>query len=140
MSRRMETRHLDKKKKWIEFDPIPMTYSELYSKLFQDHMVAPIPEVPVKQPCPKWYNPNAQCEYHLGGIGHTIEDCISFKKRVQSLRDEKLLELPVSIESCVTGTPGCPQPSFGAAGHDIENCWALKRRVQAPRKTKHLNF
>ncbi|XP_040951494.1 uncharacterized protein [Gossypium hirsutum] len=46
----------------FQFTPIPVTYRELYKKLFDAH-----------------------CEYHAGIIGHSIENCTSFKKCVERL-------------------------------------------------------
>ncbi|XP_017647569.1 uncharacterized protein LOC108487706 [Gossypium arboreum] len=34
---------------------------------------------------PKWYDTNAQCEYHAGITGHSIENCTAFKKVVERL-------------------------------------------------------
>ncbi|KAH1073101.1 hypothetical protein J1N35_025429, partial [Gossypium stocksii] len=36
-------------------------------------------------PFPKWYDANAQCEYHARIRGHSIEDCIAFKKIIERL-------------------------------------------------------
>ncbi|KAL5138474.1 hypothetical protein HKD37_10G028641 [Glycine soja] len=36
-------------------------------------------------PFPKWYNPNATCAYHGKTPGHSIEQCLAFKHKVQSL-------------------------------------------------------
>ncbi|XP_016667508.2 uncharacterized protein [Gossypium hirsutum] len=38
---------------------------------------------PLKPPYPKWYNPNASCMYHAGNQGHSTENCLAFKRRVQ---------------------------------------------------------
>ena len=36
---------------------------------------------------PRWYNPNAICSYHGGIPGHSIEQCVALKHKVQSLID-----------------------------------------------------
>ncbi|XP_016755191.2 uncharacterized protein [Gossypium hirsutum] len=36
-------------------------------------------------PYPKWYDASAQCEYHAGITGHSIENCTSFKRVVERL-------------------------------------------------------
>ncbi|KAK5845905.1 hypothetical protein PVK06_002148 [Gossypium arboreum] len=67
----------------LQFTPIPMSYKELYQNLFDVHVVSPFYSEPVQPPFPKWYNENAQCEYHAGITGHSIENCITFKKLVE---------------------------------------------------------
>ncbi|KAK5812007.1 hypothetical protein PVK06_027401 [Gossypium arboreum] len=67
----------------LQFMPIPMTYRELYQSLFDAHVVAPFYLKPLQPPYPKWYDANAQCEYHAGITGHSIENCTTFKKLVE---------------------------------------------------------
>ncbi|XP_052877286.1 uncharacterized protein LOC128283913 [Gossypium arboreum] len=40
---------------------------------------------PIPPPYPKWYDANARCKYHAGISGHSIENCIGFKKAVERL-------------------------------------------------------
>ncbi|XP_052484843.1 uncharacterized protein LOC128039942 [Gossypium raimondii] len=68
-----------------QFTPILMTYKELYQKLFNAHVVAPHYLSPLQPPYPKWYDTNAQCDYHSGISGHSIENCTAFKKVVEGL-------------------------------------------------------
>ncbi|XP_052489910.1 uncharacterized protein LOC128042563 [Gossypium raimondii] len=67
----------------LQFTPIPITYGELYQKLFDAHIVSPFYLEPMQPPYHKWYDMNAQCEYHEGIPGHSIENCIGFKKAVE---------------------------------------------------------
>ncbi|XP_016747539.2 uncharacterized protein [Gossypium hirsutum] len=69
----------------FQFTPIPVTYRELYKKLFDAHVVAPFHLEPLQPPYPKCYDANAQCEYHAGITGHSIENCTSFKRCVERL-------------------------------------------------------
>ena len=69
----------------LQFTPIPMTYKELYQSLFDAHVVSPFYLKPMQPPYPKWYDANAQCEYHAGATGHSIENCTTFKKLVERL-------------------------------------------------------
>ncbi|XP_016681350.1 uncharacterized protein [Gossypium hirsutum] len=39
----------------------------------------------MQPPYPKWYDANAQCDYHAGIEGHSIEHCTVFKKLVERL-------------------------------------------------------
>ncbi|XP_052477143.1 uncharacterized protein LOC128032569 [Gossypium raimondii] len=67
----------------LQFTPILMTYRELYQNLFDVHVVSPFYSEPVQPPFPKWYDANAQCEYHAGITGHSIENCTTFKNLVE---------------------------------------------------------
>ncbi|XP_040955928.1 uncharacterized protein [Gossypium hirsutum] len=40
---------------------------------------------PLQPLYPKWYDANAQCDYHARIIGHSIENCTTFKKLVERL-------------------------------------------------------
>ncbi|XP_052880557.1 uncharacterized protein LOC128286847 [Gossypium arboreum] len=65
------------------FTPIPMSYKELYQNLFDVHVVSLSYSEPVQPLFLKWYNENAQCEYHAGITGHSIENYTTFKKLVE---------------------------------------------------------
>ncbi|MCQ7416361.1 hypothetical protein NP118_23425, partial [Salmonella enterica] len=71
--------------KQAQFDPIPMTYTELLPQLIQNHQLAPKPVAPLQPPYPRWYDPNARCDYHAGAVGHSTENCTALKYRVQEL-------------------------------------------------------
>ena len=62
-----------------------MTYIELLSHLIANHLVKPVILKPLTPPFPKWYDPNAHCEYHVGISSHSIEDFTLFKYKVQGL-------------------------------------------------------
>ncbi|XP_040967970.1 uncharacterized protein [Gossypium hirsutum] len=49
------------------------------------YTVDPFHLEPLQPPYPKWYDANAQCEYHAGITGHSIENCTSFKRCVERL-------------------------------------------------------
>ncbi|KAA0066096.1 uncharacterized protein E6C27_scaffold21G00870 [Cucumis melo var. makuwa] len=67
------------------FDPIPMTYTELLPQLIQNRQLAHIPMIPIQPSYPKWYDSNARCDYHAGGVGHSTENFLALKRKVQSL-------------------------------------------------------
>ncbi|XP_040942236.1 uncharacterized protein [Gossypium hirsutum] len=69
----------------IQFMPIPMSCRELYQNLFNAHVVSPYHLKPLQPPYPKWYDANAQCDYHAGIEGHFIEHCTAFKMLVERL-------------------------------------------------------
>ena len=62
-----------------------MTYTKLLPKLIASHIVIPVVLKPLTPPYPKWYDPNAYCEYHVGIPSHSTEDCTPFKYKVQGL-------------------------------------------------------
>ena len=78
-------------KKLVEFTPIPMPYADLLPSLITNQMAVVNPEKIYQSPFPRWYNPNATCAYHGGVPGHSIEKCVAFKHKVQSLIDARQL-------------------------------------------------
>ncbi|XP_040974107.1 uncharacterized protein [Gossypium hirsutum] len=68
-----------------QFTPIPMTYRELYQNLFNAHVASPFYLKPLQPPYPKWYDTNAQYEYHVGITMHSIKNCTAFKKLVERI-------------------------------------------------------
>ena len=40
---------------------------------------------PHKPPYPKWYDPNSRCDYNCGAQGHSNENCLRLKYKVQLL-------------------------------------------------------
>ncbi|GKV17074.1 hypothetical protein SLEP1_g27625 [Rubroshorea leprosula] len=64
-------------------------------------LVTPIPMVPLNPPFPTGYNPQARCEYHSGGVGHDLENCLALKHRIQDLIEAK--ELQITLEPELVG-------------------------------------
>ena len=62
-----------------------MSYADLLPQLLKNHHVALVPQEPLQPPYPKWYDPNANCEYHAGEVGHSTKNCFPLKAKVQSL-------------------------------------------------------
>lgn len=75
----------------VTFNPIPMTYSELYPSFLQKVLVVPRPLAPLSEPCPLCYNPNAHSIFHEGASGNDLESCYALKKKVQDLIQSKVL-------------------------------------------------
>ncbi|XP_050896008.1 uncharacterized protein LOC127102703 [Lathyrus oleraceus] len=63
------------------FNPIPMSYTELYPSLLQKGLVVPRPMGPPPGCLPPWYNPNAHCPFHEGAPWHDLEGCYALKHR-----------------------------------------------------------
>lgn len=81
----------ERKRKRFYHDPIPMSYSDLLPQLFQRSLLIPAPLKNVEPPYPEGFDPNVQCEYHAGAIGHNTEDCNQLKNKVQHLINEGLV-------------------------------------------------
>ncbi|XP_039056886.1 uncharacterized protein LOC120200003 [Hibiscus syriacus] len=69
----------------MSFTPLPVPYSEIYASLLKADVVRPYRLTPLQPPYPHWYDVNAYCDYHDGITGHSIENCLAFKKVVQNL-------------------------------------------------------
>ena len=53
-----------------QWDPIPVTYTELLPKLVRMGHIKPIWLAPLTPPFPRWYNAHTRCDYHGGNPGH----------------------------------------------------------------------
>ncbi|XP_017644209.1 uncharacterized protein LOC108484826 [Gossypium arboreum] len=74
-----------------QFTLIPVSYGELYPKLLEKQLISSHYMAPLKPQYLKWYDPNASCMYHAGNQGHSTENCLAFKRRVQGLIDAGIL-------------------------------------------------
>ncbi|XP_057972782.1 uncharacterized protein LOC131160926 [Malania oleifera] len=88
-------------------DPIPMPYADLFPQLCERGMVMTIPTIPITDPLPRWFDPNARCVYHTNYLGHSIDQCWAFKYKVQSLKDAGWL----AFDDKPTGIQGNPLPN-----------------------------
>ncbi|KAL5134028.1 hypothetical protein HKD37_03G007279 [Glycine soja] len=62
-----------------------MTYEDLLPSLVANRMVVISSGRIHQPPFPKWYNPNTTCTYHGRTPSHLTEQCMAFKRKVQSL-------------------------------------------------------
>ncbi|GAU51647.1 hypothetical protein TSUD_414690 [Trifolium subterraneum] len=56
-----------------QFDPIPMSYAELFPALVEKNLVQTRAPPPVPAPLPWWYKSDAFCAFHQGAPGRGIE-------------------------------------------------------------------
>ncbi|KAI5409054.1 hypothetical protein KIW84_054752 [Lathyrus oleraceus] len=72
-------------RKKVTFDPIPMTYVELYPSLVERKLITPRdpPAIPANPQW--WYKPELHYVYHSGAPGHDVENCYPLKTKVQYL-------------------------------------------------------
>jgi len=71
----------------VEFTPISVSYDDLLPYLLDNSMVAITPAKVHQPPFLRGYDSNATCAYHGGVLGHSIEHCITSKRKLQSLID-----------------------------------------------------
>jgi hypothetical protein len=57
----------------------------MYLHLLNIEQVTPIHALTMHSPFLYWYKPDLKCEYHSDALGHSIETCITFKKKVLQL-------------------------------------------------------
>lgn len=62
-------------------------------------------------PYPLGYDANADCEFHVGAPGHTIENCYAFQNRVQDLNEAKVVTFTQTRPNIKTN----PIPTYGGA-------------------------
>ncbi|XP_052478388.1 uncharacterized protein LOC128033927 [Gossypium raimondii] len=114
-----------------QFTPIPVPYGELYPKLLEKQLISPHYMAPLKPPYPRWYDPNASCVYHAGNQGHSTENCVAFKKRVQGLIDAGILRF-----DGVSNVMGNPLPNHTGGNVNAvtdEDSWQAKCDVNEVR-------
>ena len=74
-------------KKPVEFTPISVSYADLLPYLLDTALVAITHARFPQPPFFRGYDSNATCAYHGGVPGHSIEHCMTLKRKVQSLID-----------------------------------------------------
>ena len=76
-------RKIDKEKH--RYDPIPITYTEMFPKLVEIDHIEPVQLAPLRPPFPRWYNAHTRCNYHGGNLGHPTENCTALKYKIRDL-------------------------------------------------------
>ena len=89
----------NKEKRNKVYHSLPMSYGELLPILIQNYRISIIPARPRRPLYPKGYDVNAICEYHGGVGGHSMENCMAFKDKVQSL----IYADPIKFRELVNG-------------------------------------
>ncbi|XP_012442061.1 uncharacterized protein LOC105767082 [Gossypium raimondii] len=115
-----------------------MSYRELYRNLFDAHVVSPFYLKPLQPPYPKWYDANAQCDYHVGITGHSIENCTAFKKLVERLIGDGERGLIVSEGDHEQRRNYCE--FHHEMGHEIQECAEFRTMVQCMMDNKEMEF
>ncbi|KAL5124258.1 hypothetical protein HKD37_02G004698 [Glycine soja] len=66
----------------IQFDPIPISDTELLPLLLQNSLVILIWVQPQESPYPRGYDAKAKCDYLAGVIGHSSKNCTALKFKI----------------------------------------------------------
>ncbi|XP_058745950.1 uncharacterized protein LOC131618811 [Vicia villosa] len=72
------------------YDPIPMTYTELYPLMVLKVLITTRALTP-PNPLPTSFRSDLHCAFHQGGDGHDLENCYALKARVQELMRANML-------------------------------------------------
>ncbi|KAA3478122.1 Gag-pro-like protein [Gossypium australe] len=131
---------------------------ELYKTLFDAHVVSPFYLKPLQPPYPKWYDTNARCEYHADVVGHSIENCTSFKRLVERLIKAGVVDfndppgggnpLPSHTDNGVNAIENVNRSRdarnycefHDKEGHEIQQCNKFRTLVQGLMDNKELEF
>ncbi|KAI5399317.1 hypothetical protein KIW84_064614 [Lathyrus oleraceus] len=110
--------NLSYESKKITFDPIPMSYAELYPSLIERKLITPR-EPPAVPANPQWwYKPDQHCVYHSGAPGHNVENCYPLKTKVQDLMRCDIL----SFEDSGPNVTKNPLPEHGKSVNMVQGC------------------
>ncbi|XP_017970375.1 PREDICTED: uncharacterized protein LOC108660636 [Theobroma cacao] len=123
-----ESRGWRNKQEKMQFDPIPIPYAKLFTQLVANHLVAPLYIEPLKLSFSRWYDAFAHCDYHYGIEGHSIENCTTFKHKVQRLIKAGILNFEKKPEHNVNNNP---LPNHTRVGvNAIEGEMNVKRNIR----------
>jgi len=75
----------------MQFDRIPMTYTELLPILLKENHVQTRAPPRVPNELSVWYQSDLSCAFHQGAPDHDIEHCFSLKIEVQKLIEGNIL-------------------------------------------------
>ncbi|GKV41669.1 hypothetical protein SLEP1_g49169 [Rubroshorea leprosula] len=103
-------------RRFRKIDRIPLSYLDVYNQLTAVGIVTPIPPPKVQDPLPKGFNPEVQCIYHSGGVGHDIEICWSFKHLIQNLLEEKKIAFETASDKASPSITNNPLPKHANPG------------------------
>ncbi|KAI5402156.1 hypothetical protein KIW84_066564 [Lathyrus oleraceus] len=105
-------------RKKITFDPIPMSYAELYPSLIERKLITPRDPPAILANPQWWYKPDQHCVYHSGAPGHDVENCFPLKTKVQDLMRCGIL----SFEDASPNVTKNPLPEHGKSVNMVKGC------------------
>ena len=75
----------------VQFDPIPITYEQLFPALLRKNLVVTRPPPAILEKLPPWNKHDRFCSFHQGALAQSTKDCFGLQKVVQNLiRDKKI--------------------------------------------------
>ncbi|KAA3480404.1 hypothetical protein EPI10_020835 [Gossypium australe] len=142
---------------------IENTIRKLYQNLFDAHVVSPFYLKPMQPPFLKWYDANAQYEYHAGITGYSIENCTAFKNLIQKFIKMGIVKFDDPSGPNVVGNSLPSHSDKGGGlitqdlgerpgevrdycefhdeeGHEIQECIEFKALIQGLMDNKELEF
>ena len=112
-----------------------MTYEDLMPSLIANQMAVITPGKIYQPPFPKWYDPNATCTYHGNTAGHSLENWLALKYKVQHLIDAGWLTFQEDRRNV---KPNPLATHGGGAVNAIESDWSGRSKplkdVATPRR------
>ncbi|RDX60129.1 hypothetical protein CR513_61757, partial [Mucuna pruriens] len=101
--------------KLVKEETTPSTTNNRPSGRNRKNIIVVLPLKPLEPPYPRSYDLNAKCDCHVGGVGHAMKRCWSFKHKVQDLIDVGWLKFEENEPNMNTN----PLPTHG--GQSINN-------------------
>lgn len=71
-----------------QFTPLPGPLSQVLKVLQKKELLSYEPKRPNAEKFSN-YDPSKKCEYHMGEVGHSTDECLTLKHKVQNLLDTK---------------------------------------------------
>ncbi|KAI5407897.1 hypothetical protein KIW84_053949 [Lathyrus oleraceus] len=109
---------LSYERKKITFDPISVSYAELYPSLIERKLITPRDPLAIPANPQWWYKPGQHCVYHSGASGHNVENCYPLKTKVQDLMRCGIL----SFEDPGPNVTKNPLPENGKSVNMVQGC------------------
>ncbi|KAA0053620.1 Gag-pro-like protein [Cucumis melo var. makuwa] len=95
----------------------------------------PIQVISIQPPYPKWYDSNAQCDYHAGRVRHLTENCLALKRKVQSLINAEWLSFKKADEKPNVNQnplPNHENPKVNVVDDLVEKCKNEVHEIMMP--------
>ncbi|KAL3726912.1 hypothetical protein ACJRO7_031765 [Eucalyptus globulus] len=73
-----------------QFTPLPKPLSKILPTLQKKGLLAKEPKRPNPERFPN-YDPSKTCAYHMGEVGHSVDDCYTLQHKIQNLLDANVV-------------------------------------------------
>ena len=85
-----------------------MPMVKLYAYLLEKKLVTPLFAKPRDGPPPPSFDLSKKCEHHFGAKGHTLEECVQLRYRIQDLINNKMIQFDNTAKPNVITNPLLP--------------------------------